>query len=160
MTDTNLGLLERAMNCYSGAKKRRRLLGRQGVRNPDHVTGGSLRKFRIAAIDRDAGDALFDAQILVAFAAELALSACPLHPRHADAFSYFDGRDRRTPRHHSSYNLVPENQRLLYDARQLRPIAVGHMQNRSDTHRKLRPRARPRRHRLPAAVHLPAIMVS
>ena len=98
----------------------------------DYVAGGSLGIFGISAIHHDARDALTHAQILVAFTAKLALPACPLYPRHADPVSDLDtfshALHRGAPLHHAAYNLVPQNQGLLYDAGQLLPVAVSHVQ--------------------------------
>src|SRR5208282_4271425 len=124
----NHGLLESAMNRDSRTKQRRCLLGRKRIRNFDYVAGGSLRKFRISAVHHNACDALPHAQILVALAAELTLPARPLHPRHSNTVPYLDARDRCPALHHSAYDLVPQDQRFLYDARQLCPVTVGHMQ--------------------------------
>jgi hypothetical protein len=111
-----------------GTKQRRSLLGGKRVRNLDYVAGWGLGKFGISAIRRDAGDALTHTQILVAFAAKLTLPACPLDPRHSDALAYLYTLDCRASLYHPAYDLVAEDQRLLYNAGQLRPIAVGHVQ--------------------------------
>jgi uncharacterized protein (DUF779 family) len=68
------------------------------------------------------------AQILVAFAAKLALPACPVHPRHPDAVSRLYALDGRAALHYPAHDFMPQDQRLLYDARQLLPVAVGHVQ--------------------------------
>ena len=60
--------------------------------------------------------------------AKLTLTACPLHPRHPDPLSHLDILDRRTPFQHPADDLVSQDQRLLYDARQLRPVAIGYVQ--------------------------------
>src|SRR5208282_436493 len=76
----------------------------------------------------DARDALLQAQVLVAFLAKLTLSACPLHPRHTDPVSHLDTLDRRAALHHAAYDLMSQDQRLLHDVSQLRPVAIGHVQ--------------------------------
>src|SRR5208282_806069 len=128
LSGANLRLLEGAMNRDSRTKQRSCLLGDKRSRNLNHVAGGSFRVLRISAIHHDAGDALLYTQIFVAFAAELTEPACPLHPRHADPVSDLDVLDPRAPLHYAAYDLVSQDQRLLYNAGQLRPVAAGDVQ--------------------------------
>jgi len=80
----------------------------------------------------DAGDALTHAQILVAFAAKFTLPACPVHPGHAnpvaDVYILHFILHCGAPLHHTAYDFVSEDQRFLYDAGKLRPVAIGHVQ--------------------------------
>src|SRR5208337_1835791 len=125
---SNLCPFEGAMHSNSRTKQRRRLLGGKRVRNLHYMAGWSLGKFRIPAIDHDARDALTHAQILVAFLAKLTFPACPLDPGHSHPFANVHTLDSRASLHHPAYDLVPQNQRFLYNAGQLRPVALGHVQ--------------------------------
>jgi hypothetical protein len=118
------------MHGNSRTKQRRRLLGAKRVRNLDDVAGWGLGKFCISAICHYSGDALPYTQILVTFPAKLTLPACPLDPRHSDAVAYFHTLDRRASFHHPAYDLMAQNQRFLYDAGQLRPVALSHVEVR------------------------------
>lgn len=90
---------------------------------------GGLHEFRVSTIHCDACDLLTGAKVFVSLAAELAVATTPVKPWDADPVVYMmDVTNPRAHFGHAPNDLVTENQRLLDDFRQLRPIAIGHMQ--------------------------------
>jgi hypothetical protein len=116
------------MDGDTGTKERGGLVGRKRIRNFCDVAGGSLRIFRLSAIDGDAGDALASAQILIAFVAELTFAAGVLDPWNTDALSDSDALNGGASLDYATDDFVAEDQRLFYDACELRPVAVGDVQ--------------------------------
>src|SRR5580700_10147187 len=116
--------MQRAIDCDSGAEQRRRLDARETIRDFGGMTRRCLDEFRIAAIHGYTCNLLFDAEILVAFAAELTCAARPVQPRNAYTIADFQALDRCAFLDYATGNFVPEDQRSLGDAQQLRPIAI------------------------------------
>src|ERR1700722_19744148 len=83
-----------------------------------------FHEFGIPAINGDAGDLLPPAKVFVSFAAELALAAGPVNPRHSNPIADFKVFDRRTFFDHYSGDFVAENQWRLDDLRKLRPVSI------------------------------------
>ena len=75
LTWLNFRVLQRAVHSYSGAEKRRSLDRRKPTGNLRGVTCGNFDVFRESSIHGYAGNLLFDAEIFVAVAAELAFAA-------------------------------------------------------------------------------------
>ena len=100
------------------------------VGNLQGMTRGSLHEFCVSAVHGYAGNFLFYAQVLVAFTAEIAFAAGPVHPRNANAVADFQVIDRGALFYHATRDFVPENQGFLGDGNDLRPIAIGHVQIR------------------------------
>ena len=94
------------------------------------MTGGGADQFGKSSIYANASDLLPRAKIFVAFFARLAFPACPVDPGQADAISSFDSGGASADINDPAYDLVAENQRLLDDGSELRPVAVGDVQVR------------------------------
>ena len=92
------------------------------------MAGRSLRKFRITSVDHDTRDALAHTQILIAFLAKLTLPAGPLQPGHAYPIANLDTLHLGSAFYHTADDFVSQNQWLLYDAGELRPIAIGQVE--------------------------------
>ncbi len=83
----DFGVLESAIHGDACAEKRRGIARRKLLGNFQRMTRGSFDEFREAAVHGDAGDLLFDAEILIALAAELTFAAAPVQPGDADAIA-------------------------------------------------------------------------
>ncbi len=94
------------------------------------MTRGSLHEFRVSAVHGDASDLLFNAEILVAFVAELAFAASPMYPRNAYAVADLQTIDRGAFFYDAAGDFVPEDQGSLGDRNELRPIPIRHVQVR------------------------------
>ena len=92
------------------------------------MTRRRLNKFRVPAIDSDASDLLFWAEVLIPLQAEFTLAAGPVDPRNAYPVTNSQLVDGCAFLDDATDNLVAENQRLLHDPRELLPIAIGDMQ--------------------------------
>src|SRR5258708_8634488 len=117
-------MLQRTINRNSRAEKRRRVDAGESVRNLQGMTRGSLHEFRVAAIYGYSSNLLFHAKILIAFAAELAFAAGPVHPRNAHVVAYFQVFDGGAFFHNTSGDFVPKDHGFLGDGHDLRPIAT------------------------------------
>jgi hypothetical protein len=114
----------------SGTEERRGGNAGESFWNLQGMTRGSLHELRVSAVHGDAGDLLFDAEILIAFAAELAFAASPMHPRNTYAVADLQVIDRGAFLYHATGDFVPEDQGFLRDRNELRPIPIRHMQVR------------------------------
>src|SRR5277367_676606 len=76
----NSGVAQRAVHGYSGAEERRGFDCRKRAGDLRGVTRGNLDVFRESSIHGYAGNLLFDAEVFVAVAAELAFAAGPVQP--------------------------------------------------------------------------------
>ena len=88
---------------------------------------GSLYEFGVSAIHGYAGDLLLNTEVLILLATELTFPACPMHPGNANAVSELQMMDGCAFFHYAACDLMPEDQRLLGDGNDLRPIATGNM---------------------------------
>src|SRR6185437_632136 len=130
LSGLKLRLLYRSIDRHSGAKKRRRLRGRNGVWNSGGMSGRSLDVLGVAAIDGKPGDLLPRAKILIAFAAELALAASPVDPGHAHAVVHLQIAHAAANFHHAARYFMSWNQRNLRDPAKLLPVAFNNVQIR------------------------------
>src|SRR6185312_9110296 len=96
LSTLRLSLHKGAIDRYACTKKRCGLLRWNRVRNLCGMSGRRFDVFRIAAIDGNAGNFLFYAEILIAFTAELAFAAGPVNPGHTDAVANFQFPHTRT----------------------------------------------------------------
>jgi hypothetical protein len=128
LTWLEFGLLQGSIDRNSGTEKRRGVDAGESFRNLQGMTRGSLHEFRVSAVHRNASDLLFNAEILFAFAAELAFAAGPVHPGNAYAVANLQMIDRGAFFYDPTGNFVPENQGSLGDRNELRPISIGNVQ--------------------------------
>jgi hypothetical protein len=124
----DFGLSQGSTDRDSGTEKRRGFDAGESFRNLHGMTRRSLHEFRVSAVHRNACDLLFNAEILVAFVAELASAASPMHPRNAYAVAHLQMIDRGAFFDDSTGNFVPENQGSLGDRNELRPISISNVQ--------------------------------
>ena len=96
--------------------------------NSGHVGRGCFHKFGVASIHGHTGDLLTNAQVLVAFAAKLTLSAGPIDPRHATAVADIDICTARADLNNGADHFMSKDEWLLDNPSQLRPIAIRHVQ--------------------------------
>jgi hypothetical protein len=68
------------------------------------------------------------AEVLISFQAEFTLAARPVHPRNSGSISNLQIADVSALFDHAPRNFVAEDERSLYDCRQLAPISVRYMQ--------------------------------
>src|ERR1039458_1255132 len=94
------------------------------------MTRRSLHEFCVSAVHGYAGNFLFDAEVLVAFTAEVAFAAGPVHPGNANAVADFQVIDGSAFLYDAAGDFVPEDQGFLGDGNDLRPIAISHVQIR------------------------------
>jgi hypothetical protein len=124
----DLGVPEGTIDRNSRAEERRSVDTRKFAGNFQGVACWGLDQFCVSSVYRHPGNLLFDAKILIAFTAELALTAGPVHPRNANTVADFQVLDGFAFLHDATCDFVPRDQRLLGDANDLRPIAIGHVQ--------------------------------
>lgn len=94
------------------------------------MTRGSLYEFSVSAIHGYTGDLLFDAEVLISLAAELAFPARPMHPGNANSVSELQMIDGRAFFYNPTGDFVSEDQWFFGDGNELWPITVGHVQIR------------------------------
>ena len=123
----DFGVLQGTIDRDPRAEKRCRVDAGKPVRNLQGMTRGSLHEFCVAAIYGYSSNLLFDAKILIAFAAEFAFAAGPVHPRDANAIANFQVIDGGAFFHNSASDFVSKDQGRLGNGNDLRPIAVGHV---------------------------------
>src|SRR5260370_34156639 len=91
---------------------------------------GNFNELCVSAVDGNASDFMFGAEILVALTAEIAFATGPVYPRNANVVAAFQVLDGRAFFHDAARDFVPENQRPPGNRHELRPIAISHVQIR------------------------------
>src|SRR5580704_2042053 len=124
----DFGVFQGTVDGDTCTEKRRCVDRGESVGNSRGMARGYLDELGVSAVDGDTGNLLFDAEILVAFTAEIAFAAGPVHPRHAHAVANFQMTDGRAFFHDAAGDFMPQDQRPLGDRDELRPIAIVHMQ--------------------------------
>src|ERR1700683_544198 len=94
------------------------------------MTRGSLYEFRIPTVYGHTRNLVLLAEILIAFAAEIAFTTSPVHPRNTHTVADFQIVNSGTFFYNVTSDFVPENQAFLDNGNKLRPIALGQMQIR------------------------------
>src|ERR1700722_3950591 len=116
------------MDGNPSAEQRSGLLRAQIAGNSGAMRSRRFHKFGVAAVHGHTGNLLTNAKVLVAFAAELTFSASPMVPGHADAVADLHIVRSRTHLNNRTDHFVPQDQRLLDDCGQLRPVAIRDVQ--------------------------------
>src|SRR5271169_2005614 len=92
----DFGVFQGAIDGNSRAKKRGGVGGGKSIGDFRGMARGNLDELRVSTVHGHAGNFLFGAKIFVAFAAEIAFAASPIHPGTADVVAYFQMIDGRT----------------------------------------------------------------
>src|SRR5580658_9344252 len=85
----DFGVFQGAIDGDSRAKKWRGVDRGEFIGNFRGMARRNFHELCVSAVHGDAGNFLFDAEVLVAFAAEIAFSAGPVHPGNAYAIADF-----------------------------------------------------------------------
>src|ERR1700676_5672584 len=74
------------------------------------MSRGDLDEFCVPAVDGHTRNFLFDAEILIVFAAEIAFATGPVHPRNPNAVANFQMMNGRAFFHDPAGDFVPQDQ--------------------------------------------------
>jgi hypothetical protein len=127
LSGSDVGMLQGTIDRNSRTEERRSVDTGKSVGDLQSMTRGSLDEFCVSSVHAHPGNLLFDAEILIAFPAELAFATGPVHPRDANAIANLQVIDRGTFFHNAASDFVPKDQGCLGNGNDLRPIAIGHV---------------------------------
>jgi hypothetical protein len=130
LSGSDVGMPQGTIDRNSRTEERRSVDTGKSVGDLQSMTRGSLDEFCVSSVHAHPGNLLFDAEILIAFTAELAFAAGPVYPGNANSVADFEVIDGVAFLYHAAGDFVPQDQGLLGDGNDLRPIAIGHVQIR------------------------------
>lgn len=126
----NVGLLQSPVNGDACTEERSGLEGGQTAWDFDHVARWRSSKLSVATIDRDSGDHLLGAKILVSLAAEFTTAAAPVQPGDSHAIAQLQVAHSGAFVHHTPADFVAQDERFLHNSDKRRPIPVRNVQIR------------------------------